>query len=71
MSILKKIPNEDKKYLSPEARYKDTMILPNGRVYFCVEGATTFLFAGWVRITPWRNPIQYVRIRHRTWRAFR
>lgn len=60
----RKIPNEDKKYLDPEAKRGAGMVtLGSGRVYYCIESANRFSFAWWERVSPWRHPIRYVRIR--------
>jgi hypothetical protein len=59
---VKKIPSADKRHLDPEATRGDAEILLNGHVYECVISANRFKFAAWERVTPWRNPVRWVRI---------
>lgn len=69
--ILKKVRNEDKQYLSPEAVRGSTMVLPSGRVYLCRESANDFMFAGWEQVIFWRHPIAYLTILNNTRKAFK
>lgn len=59
----KKIPSEDKNQLNPEAKRWDSIILPNGHVYRCIDSSDEFSFAWWERVTPWRKPLHYWAIR--------
>lgn len=63
--ILKRVRNEDKPFLDPEAYRGHTVRTPSGRVYVCSESANSFLFAGWVQVIVWRNPFVYLAARNK------
>lgn len=59
-----KIDRLDKPYLWQEAHAGDfvqTDGLGGRRRFVCIQSASEMLFAHWIRITPFRNPVRWVK----------
>jgi hypothetical protein len=59
-----KIHRDDKKFLDPEAQM-GSVTATNGvggeRRFLCIQSASEMLFAHWIQITPFRNPVLWVK----------
>lgn len=59
-----KIDRLDKQFLDSEAWVGDLVETDGGlgkRRFVCVQSASDMLFAHWIRITPFRNPVRWVK----------